>query len=116
MRVISTRGIALWLDVPEPRAPNRTGVALQRWPRLDFDGDVEADVLVQLREFDPAHGEQRLCLAWLQVDRDGFLEEVFRLPVEWGAYPCVLEIAASGQKMVLEVSCLLYTSPSPRDS
>jgi hypothetical protein len=47
---------------------------------------------------------ERTCLAWAQVDDDGYASEVFRPRVDWGESPCVIEIDVSWPRLLLEVS------------
>ena len=98
VRVVTSRGVALSLETPDVRWPERLWVELAPDPRPDFDGDGQRDVVVALRERD------RTCLAWAEITRDGFVAEVFRPRVEWGDEPCLLEINPNWPKLLLEVS------------
>ena len=95
VRVITLRGPVLSVAVPDARAPARQRVALVPWPRRDFDGDAEFDVIVALVE------PERTCFAWVQVDKGGFVREVFRPKSHWGELPCVRSI---GGELELEVN------------
>jgi hypothetical protein len=105
VRVVTSRGPALSIQVPDARWPERLWVELAADPRPDFDRDGRRDVVVALRERD------RTCLAWAQVDGDGYTSEVFRPRADWGESPCVLEIDASWPRLLLEVS--VPDSPVP---
>jgi hypothetical protein len=98
VRVITSRGVALLVESPDARWPERLWVELATDPRPDFDRDGQHDVVVAMRERD------RTCLAWAAISRDGFASEVFRPKAEWGEAPCVLEIDSSGLQLVLEVA------------
>lgn len=98
VRVISARGVVLSLESPDVRWPARLSVELASGPRPDFNLDGQRDVIVALRERD------RTCLAWAQVDQEGFATEVFRPRVEWGESPCVVEIHPDRPELMLEVS------------
>ena len=98
VRVVTSRGVALSLESPDARWPERLWVELAMDPRPDFERDGQRDVVVAMRERD------RTCLAWAAMSRDGFASEVFRPKAEWGAFPCVLEIDPSGRRLVLEVA------------
>jgi hypothetical protein len=98
VRVVSSRGVALLVQAPDVRWPDRLWVELLPDLRPDFDRDGQPDVVVAMHERD------RTCLAWATVSREGFASEVFRPKVEWGNSPCVLEIDPSGLRLVLEVS------------
>ena len=105
VRVVSSRGPTLSVQVPDVRWPERLWVELAPDPRPDFDRDGRRDVVVAIRERD------RTCLAWAQVDADGYASEVFRPRSEWGESPCVMEIDASWPRLLLEVS--VPDSPAP---
>lgn len=105
VRVVTSRGPALSIQVPDARWPERLWVQLAADPRPDFDRDGRHDVVISIRE------RGRTCLAWAQVDADGYTSEVFRPRVEWGESPCVLEIDASWPRLLLEVS--VPDSPTP---
>jgi len=105
VRVITSRGVALLVESPDARWPERLWVELAPDLRLDFDQDGERDIVVAMRERD------RTCLAWAAISRDGFASEVFRPQAEWGESPCVLEIDLSGLRLVLEV-----TVPNAREA
>lgn len=98
VRVVTSRGPALSIQVPDVRWPERLWVGLAPGYRADFDGDGQKDVLVSIRERD------RACLAWAQVTADGFVSEVFRPREAWGESPCVIEIDAERPRVLLEVS------------
>lgn len=98
VRILTARGPALSLQTPDVRAPNRVGVALAPDPLPDFDRDEVNDVVVAIREL------ERTCLAWLQVDQQGFVSSVFRSQAEWGDAPCVVEIDPSWPRLLLEVA------------
>ena len=98
VRVVTSRGPALAMQVPDVRWPERLWVGLGAGPRPDFDGDGQRDVVIAIRERD------RVCLAWAQVSADGFVSEVFRPRDEWGDFPCVIEIDVAGPRVLLEVS------------
>jgi hypothetical protein len=98
VRVVTTRGPSLSLDVPDVRWPERVWVELAPEPRPDFDRDGQRDVVVAFRE------RERTCLAWAQVDADGYASEVFRPRADWGESPCVIEIDVSWPRLLLEVS------------
>ena len=98
VRIVTERGPALSLETPDVRAPYRARVALALDPRPDFDRDGELDVVMMIRELD------RTCLAWVQVDAQGFVSAVFRPHAEWGDAPCVIEIDPSWPRLLLEVS------------
>ena len=57
---------------------------------------------------------ERTCLAWAQVDRDGFATEVFRPKLEWGDAPCVIAIDPAWPRLLLEVSVPDATRPGAR--
>jgi hypothetical protein len=105
VRVMTSRGPSLSMQVPDARWPERLWVELASEPRPDFDRDGRHDVVVAIRE------RERTCLAWAQVDADGYVSEVFRPRVEWGESPCVIEIDASWPRLLLEVS--VPDSPVP---
>ncbi len=98
VRIITARGPALSLQTPDVRAPHRAEVALAPDPRPDFDRDGEHDILIAMRELD------RTCLAWVQVDAEGFVSAVFRPQAEWGDAPCVLAVDPTWPRVLLEVS------------
>lgn len=98
VRVVTSRGTAFLIQVPDVRWPRRLWVELGPEPRPDFDRDGRHDVVVAMRERD------RTCLGWAQVDVDGFVSEVFRPQSVWGDAPCVLEIDPAWPRLVLEVS------------
>ena len=105
VRVVTSRGPSLSIQVPDVRWPERLWVELGPDPRPDFDRDGRHDVVVAIRE------RERTCLAWAQVDADGYAAEVFRPRAEWGDSPCVIEIDASWPRLLLEVS--VPDSPAP---
>jgi hypothetical protein len=105
VRVVSTRGVVLTVQAPDVRWPERLWVELGPEPRPDFDRDGQGDVVVLLRERD------RTCLAWAQVDRNGFASDVFRPLTDWGDAPCVLEIDPARLRLLLELS--VPDSPVP---
>ena len=98
VRVVTSRGPSLSLHVPDVRWPERLWVELGPEPRPDFDRDGQRDVVVAFRE------RERTCLAWAQVDADGYASEVFRPRADWGESPCVIEIDVSWPRLLLEVS------------
>ena len=98
VRIVTARGAALSLQTPDVREPHRARVALALDPRPDFDRDGERDIVITIRERD------RTCLAWVQVDAQGFVSAVFRPHAEWGDAPCVIEIDPSWPRLLLEVS------------
>ena len=98
VRVVTTRGPSLALQVPDVRWPERLWVKLAPDPRPDFDRDGRRDVVVAIRE------PGRTCLAWVQVNVDGFIAEVFGSNPEWGDAPCVVEVDPNWPRLVLEVS------------
>jgi hypothetical protein len=97
VRVVSARGVVLSLQAPDVRWPERLSVALAPPPAPDYDGDGRLDVVVSIRERD------RTCLAWAQVDGQGFVGEVFRPKLAWGEAPCLLSIDAPARQASLEV-------------
>jgi hypothetical protein len=105
VRIVTWRGPAFSIQVPDARWPGRLWVELGPDPRPDFDRDGQRDVVVAIRE------RERTCLAWAQVDADGFVSEVFRPSAHWGGRPCVLEIDATWPRLLLEVS--VPDSPAP---
>jgi len=105
VRVVTSRGPALSIQAPDARWPERLWVELGPDPRPDFDRDGRADVVVAIRE------RERTCLAWAEVDANGFVSEVFRPPFDWGEAPCVIEIDTSWPRLLLEVS--VPDSPVP---
>lgn len=98
VRVVTSRGPSLSIQVPDVRWPDRLWVELASDLRPDFDHDGQHDVVVSIRE------RERICMAWAQVDARGFVVEVFRPQEDWGEAPCVLEIDAEWQRLLLEVS------------
>jgi hypothetical protein len=108
VRVVTSRGPALSIQVPDVRWPERLSVALASVPRPDFDGDGHRDVVVSIRERD------RACLAWIEVSASGFVSEVFRPRESWGSWPCVIEIDPTHHSVLLEVSVLDAPSPKAR--
>ena len=108
VRVVTTRGPALSLQVPDARWPERRRLDLAPDPRPDFDRDGRHDVVVAIRE------ERRTCLAWVQVNLDGFVAEVFRSNRDWGDSPCVIEVDPNWPRLLLEVSVPGATSPDAR--
>ena len=105
VRVLTRRGVALSLQAPDVRWPERLWVELGDAPRLDGDSDGRRDVLVRLRERD------RVCLAWARIDDEGYAVEVVRPQEAWGERPCVLEIDRGGKWLLLEVD--VPESPVP---
>jgi hypothetical protein len=108
VRVITSRGMALSVQAPDVRWPERLWVELSEAARPDFDGDGQRDILVAVRE------RERTCLAWAQVDRDGFASEVFRPKTKWGDSPCVIEIDPAWPRLLLEVSVPDASVPDAR--
>jgi len=98
VRVVTSRGPSLSIQVPDARWPERLWVELGPDPRPDFDRDGRHDVVVAMRE------RERTCLAWAQIDADGYVSEVFRSSAEWGESPCVIEIDPSWPRLLLEVT------------
>lgn len=98
IRVVTSRGPALSIQVPDVRWPERLWVELAPGRRPDFDGDGQKDVLVSIRE------RNRTCLAWAQVTSGGFVSEVFRPREAWGESPCVIDIDEARPGVLLEVS------------
>jgi hypothetical protein len=98
VRVVTSRGPSLSIQVPDVRWPDRLWVGLAPDLRPDFDQDGRRDVVISIRERD------RTCLAWVQVDANGFVVEVFRPQTEWGEAPCVIEIDGGWRRLLLEVS------------
>ncbi len=98
VRIVTVRGPTLALQTPDVRAPRRAGVALAPDPRPDFDRDGQRDIVIAIRELD------RTCLAWVQVDAEGFVATVFRPNAEWGNAPCVIDIDPTWPRLLLEVS------------
>lgn len=98
VRVVTWRGTSLSLQVPDVRWPERLWIELARDPRPDFNRDGQRDVVISIRE-----GE-RTCLAWAEVDDDGYVAEVFRPRSEWGEDPCVIEIDVAWPRVLLEVT------------
>ena len=98
VRIITARGPALSLQTPDVRAPHRAEVALAPDPRPDFDRDGHPDILIVMREPD------RTCLAWVEVDAEGFVSSVFRPQTEWGERPCVIEVDRTWPRLLVEVS------------
>lgn len=98
VRVVSSRGVALSLQAPDVRWPERLWVELAPHPQPDFDGDGNRDVIVAIRE------RERTCLGWAQVDAQGFVTGVFRAEAEWGEAPCIIEIDPFPPRVLLEVS------------
>ncbi len=105
VRVVTSRGPSFSLHVPDVRWPYRLRVELGPAPWPDFDRDGQHDVVIAIRERD------RSCLAWAQVDVDGFVSEVFRSRSDWGESPCVIEIDSAWPRLLLEVS--VPDSPAP---
>ena len=105
VRVVTSRGPSLSIQVPDARWPERIWVELAAGPRPDFDRDGQHDVVVSIRE------RERTCLAWARVDAQGYVSEVFRPRADWGESPCVVEIDASWPRLLLEVS--VPDSPVP---
>lgn len=108
VRIVTSRGVALTLEAPDVRWPERLWVSLSGEPRPDFDRDGHRDILVAIRE------RERTCLAWAQVDRDGFATEVFRPKIEWGDSPCVIEVDPAWPRLLLEVSVPDTSHPDAR--
>lgn len=108
VRVVTSRGPALSIQVPDVRWPERLRVELAAGVRPDFDGDGRRDVVVSIRE------RERTCLAWAQVDAAGFVSEVFRPRENWGSWPCVIEIDAARPGVLLETSVPDAPSPEAR--
>jgi hypothetical protein len=105
VRIVTSRGPSFSIQVPDVRWPHRLWVELGSDPRPDFDRDGQRDIVVAIRE------RERTCLAWAQVDADGFVSEVFRPRSDWGESPCVIEIDVAWPRLLLEVS--VPDSPAP---
>jgi hypothetical protein len=105
VRVVTSRGPSLSIQVPDVRWPERLRVELGPDPRPDFNRDGQHDVVVLIRE------QERTCLAWAQVDANGYASEVFRPRSDWGESPCVIEIDPAWPRLLLEVS--VPDSPVP---
>lgn len=105
VRVVTSRGTALSIQVPDVRWPERLWVELAPGPRPDFDGDGRRDVVISIRE------RHRSCLAWAEVTEEGFVSAVFRPRKEWGDSPCVIEIDPKVPSVLLEIS--VPDSPVP---
>ena len=108
VRVVTQRGVALSLQAPDVRWPERLWVELADQPRLDGNADGKRDVLVSLRERD------RVCLGWAHVDADGFVVEAVRPRVEWGDRPCIREILPGAARLVLELDVPATSVPNAR--
>jgi hypothetical protein len=108
VRVVTSRGPSLYIHAPDVRWPERLWVELGADPRPDFDRDGRHDVVVAIRE------RERTCLAWAQVDADGYASEVFLPRADWGESPCVIEIDASWPRLLLEVSVPDSSVPDAR--
>jgi hypothetical protein len=108
VRVVSSRGPVLSIQVPDVHWPERLGVALATGPRPDFDGDGRRDILIEIRE------RSRICLAWAEVSLGGFVSEVFRSRQQWGDLPCVIDIDRAQPKILLEVSVPDAATPDAR--
>jgi hypothetical protein len=98
VRVVTSRGPAFAIQVPDARWPERLRVELADEPPPDFDRDGRQDVVVAI------HEHERTCLAWAEVDALGFVEEVFRADADWGRSPCVIEIDPGWPRVLLEVN------------
>jgi len=105
VRVVTSRGPSMSMQLPDVRFPDGLWVELSPEPRPDFDRDGQPDVVVAIRE------RERTCLAWAEVDADGFVSEVFRPSAGWGQSPCVLAIDPQQPRLLLEVS--VPDSPVP---
>ena len=108
VRVVTSRGPSMSMELPDVRFPDGLWVELGPEPLPDFDRDGQPDVVVAIRE------RERTCLAWAQVDADGFVSQVFRPSSEWGQSPCVLEIEPERLRLLLEVSVLDSPAPDAR--
>ncbi len=98
VRVVTSRGASLSLQVPDVRWPDRLWIELAPDPRPDFDGNGRRDVVISIRD------RERTCLAWAEVDDQGYVSEVFRPRSEWGEAPCVIEIDVAWPRVLVEVS------------
>ncbi len=98
VRVVTSRGPALSIQVPDVRWLEWLWVELAPDPRPDFDRDGQRDIVVAIRE------RGRTCLVWAQVSPEGFVSEVFRPSPDWGELPCVIEIDPSWPRLLLEVT------------
>lgn len=108
VRVVTSRGPSMSMQLPDARWPDRLWAELDSELRPDFDQDGEPDVVVAIRE------RERTCLAWAQVDVEGFVSEVFRPSSKWGQSPCIVEIDPRGPRLVLEVSVPGAPAPGAR--
>ncbi|MDH3728092.1 MAG: hypothetical protein OER77_11230, partial [Myxococcales bacterium] len=108
VRIITARGPALSMQTPDVRAPHQAQVTLAPDPRPDFDHDGQRDILIAIHERD------RTCLAWVQVDVEGFVSAVFRPQGEWGDAPCVIEVDPTWPRLLLEVSVPNQFVPNAR--
>lgn len=108
VRVITARGPALSVEIPDVRKPESLWVELGPEPRPDFDRDGQRDLLLAIRE------PGRTCLAWAQVDASGFVSEVFRAQEDWGDFPCVIEVDPTWPRLLLEVTVPDAPSPDAR--
>ncbi len=97
VRVVTTRGPSLSIRTPDVRWPERLWLELGTMPSPDFDRDGSPDVIVSIRE------PGRSCLAWAQVDAEGFISEVFRPRPDWGESPCVVQIDPTWPRLLLEL-------------
>jgi hypothetical protein len=108
VRIVTSRGPAFSIQVPDVRWPERLSVELAPEPRPDFDRDGQSDVVVAIRE------RGRTCLGWAQVDSRGFVSEVLGSNPEWGESPCVIHIDSTWPRLLLEVSVPDSRAPGAR--
>jgi hypothetical protein len=108
VRVVTSRGPSLAIQIPDARWPYRLRVWLSADPRPDFDRDGQHDVVVAIQD------EERTCLAWAEVDAAGYVSEVFRPRSSWGESPCVIQVDATWPRLLLEVSVPGSASPQAR--
>ena len=108
VRVVTSRGPSLSIQVPDARWPTWLWVELAPGPHPDFNRDGTADVLISIRE------RGRACLGWVQVDAEGFVSEVFLPNPDWGGSPCVLQVDSTWPRLVLEVTVPDSRAPNAR--
>ena len=108
VRIVTSRGPSLSIQVPDVRWLQWLWVELAPDPRPDFNRDGQRDAVLAIRE------PGRTCLVWAQVDPDGFVLEVFRPSPDWGDSPCVIEIDPSWPRLLLEVTVPHAPTPHAR--
>ena len=59
-------------------------------------------------------GEQHLLEAWIAEHIVPLLESLFHT-IGWGGVVVIMALESANIPIPSEVTCLLYTSPSPRD-